>query len=148
MSDLSNQRIVTTAFIFVFIAAVYLGVTLSEDKSQQPVDVVTQAAPKADPVPEVKIESAPKKQATQEPETTVYEPVEVQVKTKLPINSATATEIADRLKGIGIKTAQLIVDHREQYGPFKSFDDLASVKGIGPAKIRDNRQEITFEGID
>ena len=147
MSNLLNQRVVTTAFILVFIAAVYLGVSFSKDEFQHPTEVVTQPAPKPDPLPEVKVESLPKTQM-EESEAPIYDPVEVQVSSKLPINSATATEIASRLKGIGVKTAQLIVDHREQYGPLKSFDDLAAVKGIGPAKIRDNRQEITFESID
>ncbi|MGB1159533.1 MAG: ComEA family DNA-binding protein [Porticoccaceae bacterium] len=148
MPNLLNQRVVTTAFILAFIAAVYLGVSFSKDKSRQPDEGVTQSTPIPDPVPQVKIDLVPKPQVSEKPETATYDVVEVQVSTKLPINSATATEMASRLKGIGIKTAQLIVDHREQYGPFKSFDDLAAVKGIGPAKIRDNRQEITFESID
>ena len=148
MPNLLNQRVVTTAFILAFIAAVYLGVSFSKDKSQQPDEGVTQSMLNPDPVPQVKIDLVPKPQVSEKPETATYDVVEVQVSTKLPINSATATEMASRLKGIGIKTAQLIVNHREQYGPFKSFDDLAAVKGIGPAKIRDNRQEITFESID
>jgi len=151
MLDLSNQRLVTIAFIVFFIAAVYLGVSFSKDEFQQPVEVVAQLGPKPVPkpypVPEVKVKSLPNTQM-EEPEAAIYDPVEVQVSTKLSINSATASEIADRLKGIGVKTAQLIVDHRERYGPFKGFDDLAAVKGIGPAKIRDNRQEITFESLD
>ena len=148
MPNLLNQRVVTTAFILTFIAVVYLGVSFSKDKSQQSDEVVTQSTPMPDPVPQVKIDLVPQPQVSEKPETATYDVVEVQVSTKPPINSATATEMASRLKGIGIKTAQLIVDHREQYGPFKSFDDLAAVKGIGPAKIRDNRQEITFESID
>ena len=148
MGTFLNQRVVTTAFILVFIAAVYLGVSLSKEEPQHPVEVVTQSAPKPDPAPQSKNDPVLNPQVEAKPETASYDLVEVEVITKLPINSATVTEIASRLKGIGIKTAQLIVDHREQHGPFKSFDDLATVKGIGPAKIRDNRQEITFESID
>jgi len=50
------------------------------------------------------------------------------------INTAGVDEL-DRLPGVGPSTAAAIVAHREQYGPFASIDELASVRGIGPAKL-------------
>ena len=36
---------------------------------------------------------------------------------------------------IGEKTAQAIIDYRNQYGLFKTLEDLMKVKGIGQAKF-------------
>jgi competence ComEA-like helix-hairpin-helix protein len=38
-------------------------------------------------------------------------------------------------KGIGIKTAEAIIAYRENYGPFKAFEELVAVKGIGEKKM-------------
>ena len=57
-------------------------------------------------------------------------------------------DIYSRLKGIGPKTAQAIVDYRDQFGPFEKSEDLLAVKGIGPAKIRDIEQQIAFSSSD
>lgn len=69
---------------------------------------------------------------------------QVKVERKLMINTATASEIASQLKGIGNKTAQLIVDYRHANGPFESLVELEAVKGIGMAKIEANREIISF----
>jgi competence protein ComEA len=58
------------------------------------------------------------------------------------INTADAATLARELKGIGVKRAQAIVDYRQKHGPFKSADELALVKGIGPAAIAKNRDLI------
>jgi competence protein ComEA len=46
------------------------------------------------------------------------------------LNTATASELAT-LPGIGPRTAQLIVEHREKSGGFKKIEELMHVKGIG-----------------
>ena len=56
------------------------------------------------------------------------------------INTATASQIAEALQGIGIKKAEAIVAYRETYGYFTSVDDLVAVRGIGNTilyKVRD-----------
>lgn len=50
------------------------------------------------------------------------------------VNRADATAL-ESLPGIGPALAQRIIDHREQVGPFGSFDDLDAVSGIGPAML-------------
>ena len=50
------------------------------------------------------------------------------------INRATAEQLDD-LPGVGPATAAAIIRHREEHGPFASVDDLADVRGIGPAKL-------------
>ncbi|GJM12093.1 MAG: hypothetical protein DHS20C12_04960 [Pseudohongiella sp.] len=60
----------------------------------------------------------------------------------LDINSADAAAIAAALDGIGLTKAQEIVAYREMFGSFHSVEELAEVKGIGPATIEKNRQRI------
>ncbi len=62
------------------------------------------------------------------------------------VNTADAATIASELKGIGLKRAQTIVDYRAKHGPFKSADELALIKGIGPKVIQKNRADIKLDG--
>lgn len=50
------------------------------------------------------------------------------------VNVADAQRLED-LPGVGPATAAAIIAHREQHGPFASVDQLAQVRGIGPAKL-------------
>lgn len=61
------------------------------------------------------------------------------------INRADAATIASSLKGVGTKKAEAIVAFRDANGPFKSPDDLAQVKGIGPHTVDMNREDIRVE---
>lgn len=45
------------------------------------------------------------------------------------------TEALVSIKGIGPKTAQSIIDYREEFGKFQSLEDLLSIKGIGEKKL-------------
>ncbi len=65
---------------------------------------------------------------------------------QVDINTADAATLAKELKGIGMKRAQDIVEYRQKHGPFKSADELALVKGIGPASIARNRDIIRTDG--
>lgn len=62
----------------------------------------------------------------------------------LDINSASAEQIADGLKGIGLKKAQAIVDYRTSVGPFKSMEDLLNVKGVGKKTLQLNADNISI----
>ncbi len=61
------------------------------------------------------------------------------------INTADAATLSRELKGVGIKRAQAIVEYRQKHGPFKSADELALVKGIGPAALAKNRDLIRID---
>jgi competence protein ComEA len=63
------------------------------------------------------------------------------------INTADAPSIARELKGIGPAKAEAIVQYRQQHGPFKSLDELALVKGIGPKVLEMNRETIRFDAV-
>lgn len=60
----------------------------------------------------------------------------------IDINRASADEL-DALPGVGPATAAAIVAFRDQHGPFGSVDDLADVRGIGPAKLEALRGLVT-----
>lgn len=53
---------------------------------------------------------------------------------KINVNTASASEL-EALPGIGPTKSKAIVDDRDMNGPFASCDDLARVKGIGPATV-------------
>lgn len=63
----------------------------------------------------------------------------------LNINTATADEMVDALKGIGPKKAQAIIDYREAKGPFKSVEQLTEVKGIGPSTLAKFKELVVLE---
>lgn len=63
------------------------------------------------------------------------------------INSADAATLARELKGIGPAKAQAIVQYRQQHGAFRSADELALVKGIGPKFIEKNRAQIRIDAL-
>ena len=58
------------------------------------------------------------------------------------INRASAAEL-EELPGVGPATAEAIIAHREQSGPFASVDDLIDVRGIGDAKLEQIRPQAT-----
>ncbi len=58
------------------------------------------------------------------------------------INTADAKALASAMTGVGQKRAQMIVDYRVKYGPFKSVDELTKVKGVGNATIDKNRANL------
>jgi len=61
------------------------------------------------------------------------------------INTASAEELGKGLKGIGKSKAEAIVVYREEYGVFKTLQDLTKVKGIGAATVDKNRENIELE---
>jgi competence protein ComEA len=61
------------------------------------------------------------------------------------INKADAASLAAALNGVGASRAEEIVRYREAFGPFKSVEELADVKGIGPSTLEKNRALITLE---
>ena len=58
------------------------------------------------------------------------------------INRASAAEL-EELPGVGPATAEAIIAHRDQHGPFASVDDLLDVRGIGEAKLEQLRDRAT-----
>ncbi|MEB6380522.1 helix-hairpin-helix domain-containing protein [Leclercia adecarboxylata] len=63
---------------------------------------------------------------------------------RISINSASAEELAKVMNGVGIKKAQAIVSYREEYGPFKTLDDLRQVPGMGGALVERNLAHLTL----
>ncbi|MBW1799478.1 MAG: helix-hairpin-helix domain-containing protein [Deltaproteobacteria bacterium] len=63
---------------------------------------------------------------------------------KININMATVDEL-QQISGIGKSIADRIVKYREEHGPFKSAEDIQSVKGIGAKKFEAIKERITVE---
>jgi competence protein ComEA len=61
------------------------------------------------------------------------------------VNSASAEEIAESLKGVGMSKAEAIVAYREANGSFAHVDELVNVKGIGVRTIDQNRGMILLQ---
>lgn len=57
---------------------------------------------------------------------------------KISINSASAEELAHVMNGVGLKKAQAIISYREEFGPFKSIDELRQVPGMGGTLVERN----------
>jgi len=64
--------------------------------------------------------------------------------TRVSINSASAEDLARAMNGVGLKKAQAIVSYREEYGPFKTVDDLKQVPGMGGALVERNLSHLTL----
>ena len=61
------------------------------------------------------------------------------------INTANAEQIAQALNGVGLSTAQAIVDYREAYGLFSQADEIVFVRGIGDSTYQKNKDDILVE---
>lgn len=73
----------------------------------------------------------------------VLSPVALAADEVVDINTASAAELARVLNGVGRARADAIIEHREQFGPFSSIDELRYVSGIGAATVERNRDRMT-----
>lgn len=64
--------------------------------------------------------------------------------TVIHINTARKVELS-LLPGVGPKLAQAILDYRAEHGPFKTWEDLDQVRGIGPKTIEGIKQFGTLD---
>lgn len=75
---------------------------------------------------------------------TPVQPVAINPNT-LNVNTASATEIQDKLVGIGAKKAKAIIDYRTKNGAFINVEQLKEVSGIGEATLEKNRSRIILQ---
>lgn len=59
----------------------------------------------------------------------------------ISINEADKEKL-EMLPGIGPKTAEAILDYRQEHGPFMRLEDLLEVKGIGEKKLEKMSDQI------
>ena len=64
--------------------------------------------------------------------------------TRVSIISASSEDLARVMNGVGLKKAQAIVSYREEYGPFKTVDDLKQVPGMGSSLVERNLAVLTL----
>jgi competence protein ComEA len=65
--------------------------------------------------------------------------------TPVNVNTASAEQISESLKGIGLSKAEQIVAYREANGSFGHVDELVKVKGIGIKTVDSNRGMILLQ---
>jgi len=65
----------------------------------------------------------------------------------IDINTATATELAHELNGVGTVKSKLIVEHREKIGSFVAAEQLLEIKGIGQKILQKNRDKIQIGNV-
>lgn len=63
---------------------------------------------------------------------------------KININTASVEELS-KLKGVGAKLAQRILDYRNQNGLFTKAEDLMKVKGVGQKMFDANKDRIAVK---
>ena len=125
-----NQRCVLLVILaMVFLLALLNGILQSEQGNQEVSEVETTINH-----PVIK---SPKPNQVNQKDKIINPP--------LYINHASVNEIAKRLKGVGKKIAQRIVNAREQGGDFRRLEDLKAVPGMGSAKIQANQEIISFD---
>lgn len=56
------------------------------------------------------------------------------IQTEISINTANASQLS-LLPGVGPKLAKAIIEYRSQNGPITSWEQLESIRGIGPKMI-------------
>jgi|GEM_PF-507559 len=61
------------------------------------------------------------------------------------INTGTAEQIAEALKGVGPMTAAAIIEYRDANGPFANRKDIVMVKGVGDMTFKANKGAIIVE---
>ena len=74
-------------------------------------------------------------------------PVDSVGATRLDLNRADRVDL-EQVPTIGPKLAGAIDEHRREKGPFRSVDDLRSVKGVGPVTFDKVRPYLHVEGAD
>ncbi|QEG27176.1 ComE operon protein 1 [Gemmata obscuriglobus] len=73
-------------------------------------------------------------------------PTEPAVAAPVDLNAAGEAELV-QVPGIGSKTAQSIVLHRQTHGPFRSVEELRNVRGIGAQTLEKVRHRFHTETI-
>lgn len=61
---------------------------------------------------------------------------------QINLNKADLKALTGSFKGIGKKRAEAIIAYRESHQGFKSLEELAEVKGIGPHFVEANRDAL------
>lgn len=69
--------------------------------------------------------------------------VGTQVTEKINLNTADSGEL-QKIRGIGPKFAERILEYRKEHGRFQSADELVNVRGIGPVKFEKMKEQVTI----
>jgi len=69
---------------------------------------------------------------------------EIALTVRINVNDASAAEL-QKLPGVGVKTAQRILDERNLRGPFKTVEDMRRVPGIGPKTLEKLRPHVIVD---
>ncbi|MCI7768114.1 MAG: helix-hairpin-helix domain-containing protein [Oscillospiraceae bacterium] len=127
-SEKDLNRIILAAVLLVASAAALItgGLMLEKRDAAVPAVEIIEAEPERSEISSADTEAASESDAA--------EPIVVN------INTAGAEELM-KLKGVGEKTAQKIIEYRRET-PFETIEDIMNVSGIGEKKFEDMRDMI------
>lgn len=63
---------------------------------------------------------------------------------KVNVNTASLEQLQS-INGVGVSTAEAIIEYRENNGTFDQVDDLVNVKGIGEKKLAKLAEQISVK---
>lgn len=66
----------------------------------------------------------------------------IPVSARVNLNTASVAQIRNTVRGIGEKRAEAIVAYRDAHGAFRTWQDLAKVKGLGGRFVESHREEL------
>lgn len=134
-SEKDINRLAAAGILLIASAAVLIaGGLISEKRSADIPEVEIIEAEDAMAELETVSEGVPESAAPETAYTSASE------KLMININTAGADELM-RLKGVGEKTAEKIIEYRKQT-PFESIEDIMNVSGIGEKKFEDIKDMI------
>ena len=95
----------------------------------------------ADPMADSMSEAMDKSKMMEDPKTMMIKSEPMMIN----INTGTAEEIAEALKGVGPMTAAAIIEYRDANGPFASAKDIVMVNGVGDMTFEANKGAIMVQ---
>jgi len=109
--------------------------SIQQPENQQVVRTVAANERRAQPIP-------PSQSKSQLPSKNISGPKLLTINRQINLNTATANDLV-AIRGIGPKTAERIIEHRQRYGIFKKVEDIMKVPGIKEKKFEKVKMFLT-----
>jgi competence ComEA-like helix-hairpin-helix protein len=117
------------------------GAVISDDDADVLIDYLsTHFGPNWKDAPAAKPTPSPASENSRSPQASSPPPAPANT---VNVNTVSAEELESSL-GLTQTEAELITRHREQFGPFKTWQQVASIAGVPAEKIKENQKRLVF----